>query len=202
MKKKGIFTTISIIVIVLASVLIGLLVQLVWTSVEKNNYPRPETPYVTEDGSTMTIREMVTKYSGEYGVPEYIIYSVIKVESNFNEIAVSSAGAVGLMQLTPSTFEWLLTKTKETLSAETIYSPNVNIRYGTYYLRYLFVMFGDWDLVLAAYNAGQGSVSRWLEDPDYVDENGNLKYIPYVETREYVQKVNKAIEKYKSLYYS
>lgn len=202
MKQKTLVTSLAIMGILVLSVLIGYAVQLIWDSVDRARYPRPEKECVLEDGSTTTIRSLVETYSKEYGVPEYIIYSVIRVESGFDESATSSKGAIGLMQLTPSTFEWLQTKTKETLSAEAIYSPNVNIKYGTYYLRYLYVQFSDWDLALAAYNAGPGRVSTWLADTSLTDDGGNLHTIPFEETRNYVKKVNDTVAVYKRLYYS
>ena len=202
MKQKTIVTSLVIMGILVISVVIGYVVQVIWDSVDRARFPRPEKECVLEDGSTTTIRNLVELYSEEYGVPEYIVYSVIRVESGFDESAVSSKGAIGLMQLTPSTFEWLLTKTKETLSKEALYSPNVNIKYGTYYLRYLYVQFSDWDMALAAYNAGPGRVSSWLADDSLTDEDGKLQIIPFEETKNYVKKVNDTIEVYKRLYYS
>ena len=70
-----------------------------------------------------------------------------------------------------------------------------------YLLSYLYSEFGDWDTVFAAYNAGIGSVKLWLAD-ESISENGKLKNIPYKETADYVEKVNKAAEKYKQLYFS
>ena len=146
--------------------------------------------------------EYVEKYSAEYNIPEYIIYSVINVESGFDPDA-SSGEANGLMQITPSTFEWLTSSAHlgENLSRVKVYDPEVNIRYGCYYLRYLFEKFHNWDTVFAAYNAGEGRVAKWLADPSYSDSNGNLTNIPIKETAKYVKKVNKEIDYYKNTYY-
>ena len=145
------------------------------------------------------------KYSAKYNVPEYLIYAVIKVESNFDPLAESSAGARGLMQMTESTFKWLTGSAhlQEYLPFEALYIPEVSIRYGTYYLSYLMRRFDhNTDTVIAAYNAGETKVSEWLNDPEYSDGNGGLASIPYAETRGYVKKVNYAIEKYKEIYYN
>jgi soluble lytic murein transglycosylase len=146
--------------------------------------------------------EYVNKYSAEYNVPTYVIFAVIDVESNFKPYSTSDAGARGLMQMLPSTFEWLTSAEHlgEDLSADELYEPEVNIRYGTYYLSYLFEKFHDWDTVFAAYNAGEGNVAEWLEDDEY-SSGGKLTHIPFKETRAHVKKVNKAIDYYKNTYY-
>lgn len=109
-------------------------------------------------------KELVTKYSEEYLIPDYIIYSVIKCESSFEQDAVSVMGAIGLMQITPDTFEWLCKKTGEDFSADKLYDPETNIKYGTYFLSMLYKEFGDWDTAHAAYNAGRSRVKSWLKD--------------------------------------
>jgi len=162
-------------------------------SAEEKLYPRKYSEYVT-------------KYSREYNIPEYVIYAVIKTESDFDPNARSSAGACGLMQIMPETFEWLTGKEhlNENLQYDSVFIPEVSIRYGTYYLMYLYKKFDyNWDTAFAAYNGGEGNVSKWLKDPEYADGEGGLKHIPdpYGETRRYVPKVNNAIEKYKKLYY-
>lgn len=148
-------------------------------------------------------KPIVEKYASEYNVPEYIILAVIEVESDFDPAATSSAGACGLMQMTPSTFEWLTSSEHlgENLGAYELYDPEVSIRYGVYYLRYLFTRFRNWDTALAAYNGGEGNVSKWLLDDEYSNGDGTLKHIPFKETRNYVKKVNNAIEYYKNTYY-
>ena len=148
-------------------------------------------------------REIAEKYASEYNVPAYIILAVIEVESEFDPAATSSAGACGLMQMTPKTFSWLSSSEHldENLSALELFDPEVSIRYGTYYLRYLFTRFRNWDTALAAYNGGEGNVSKWLEDEEYSNGDGTLKYIPFKETRNYVKKINKEIDYYKNTYY-
>lgn len=146
--------------------------------------------------------EYVERYSTFYGVPVHIIYGIIKVESDFQSNAVSSAGAVGLMQITPDTFDWLCTLQKETLDEGMLYDPETNIRYGVYYLSYLYREFGLWDSVYAAYNAGPTRVKEWSADPRYADANGVLIEIPYPETKAYTKKVNDAAKLYQKLYFT
>ena len=190
-KKSGISAWI-ILGILLAAIVFGVLFDIIATHIEKQTYPKK-------------YAEFVEKYSDAYGVPETIIYAVIKAESNFDRTAVSSAEppALGLMQLQEETYEWVASYLlKETPSAFDIYDPETNIRNGTRYLAYLYGRFGNWDTVFAAYNAGPGNVSKWLEDSEYSDDGETLKYIPFKETRGYVEKVNRFRETYERLYYS
>ena len=149
--------------------------------------------------------QIISKYSEEYNIPEYVIYAVIKVESNFDPDAKSRSGAMGLMQMTSDTFRWLTSSEHldEGLGVSMLYDPEVNIRYGTYYLNYLYKKFDyNWDTAFAAYNGGEGRVAEWLSNSKYTDGEGNLTDIPIKETRNYVIKVNREIDIYKKLYYS
>ncbi len=143
--------------------------------------------------------EYIEKYSSLYGIPSYIVYAVIDVESNFDPLA-SSGEAYGLMQMTPKTFHWLTSNEHlgENLYSSQLFDPEVSIRYGCYYLRYLYNRFKVWDTVLAAYNGGEGNVAKWLQDANYSDGKGNLTDIPFPETKSYVKKVTSAIEYYKT----
>ena len=150
---------------------------------------------------TYTERERYPKgYEGEvmyfselYGVPAPIVFAVIKVESDFDPHAVSTAGAKGLMQLTDVTFEWIRSKIGE--DSDHVFDPVTNIRYGVYYLSYLYGRFDDWRIAFAAYNAGPNRVSEWLKKDEALCE------IPYKETREYLGRVDAAAQKYEKLYY-
>lgn len=142
--------------------------------------------------------EYVERYSSEYSVPEEIIYSVILVESGFDKNATSHAGAQGLMQITPETYDWLLYLRGEEKS-ESLYEVETNIDFGTYFLSHLYKKFGNWETVFAAYNAGMNRVSEWLENPEYSDGE-NLTRIPFRETENYVKKVINAIIKYEQIY--
>ena len=157
-----------------------------------------------ESAHPLEYSEYVTKYSKEYGVPEHVIYAMIKVESNFDPFAVSKADARGLMQMMPDTFKWLTDSGhfNEHLPVEAMFIPEVSIKYGSYYLSYLYGKFKNWNTALAAYNAGEGNVAKWLKDAQYSDGNGTLTYIPFRETRHYVTKVETEADNYSGLYYA
>lgn len=139
----------------------------------------------------------ITTYGAEYGVSRDLIYAVIKAESNFNAAAVSNKGARGLMQLMPATAAFVAEKLGE--SSFDIDDPKQNIRFGVYYLSYLQKRFDGESVVLAAYNAGENTVGRWLED-DSLSPNGRLEHIPYAETKKYVDKIAFFKKAYNVLY--
>ena len=145
--------------------------------------------------------EYVTKYSNEFAVPEALVYAVIRTESGFDPEARSSVGAIGLMQLMPDTLDWLSRLLDEEAPTGEITDPETNIKYGTYYLRYLCDRFGNLDTALAAYNAGHGRVAGWLTNKEYSDDGITLKSIPFEETKNYVNKVTSDYNTYKKLYY-
>ncbi len=116
-----------------------------------------------------------------------MILSVIRAESDFHPDATSPVGAKGLMQLMPDTFAWLCEELNEAHAEGEITDPETNIRFGSYYLSYLFEKFGSWRVALAAYNAGEGRVAEWLQDPTLAS-GGALRRIPYPETAAYVKK--------------
>ena len=181
---------IIIALILIGALLLAFLLDAGFTLIEKKVHP-------------VEYKEFIEKYASEYNIPEYIILSVINTESGFDPEATSYVGAMGLMQMMPDTFTWLTSSEHlgENLEVDALYDPEVSIRYGCYYLRYLFVKFYNWDTVFAAYNGGEGNVAKWLADPEYSDGKGNLTYIPFKETRNYVKKVNKEIKYYKNTYY-
>ena len=169
---------------------IGFLADLTITTFEKKAYPRDYAAFVET-------------YAEAYGVPETVVYAVIHTESGFDSGAVSSAGAVGLMQMLPETFEWLTDEILfDHLESGMLYDPETNIRYGTYLLSRYYDRYGDWELAFAAYNAGPGNLDSWLADEEYADGEGGLKQIPFKETRNYVKKVQNARKIYERLYES
>lgn len=131
-----------------------------------------------------------------------LVYSVIRAESNFDADAMSRAGAIGLMQLTPDTFDWLQTKLKSDTqyTVDDLKIPEINIRYGCKFLSLLIEKYTEKRTVLSAYNAGIGTVNIWLSDPDISSDGINLDSIPYTETRKYVDAVLENYDKYKNLY--
>ena len=144
--------------------------------------------------------ELIEQNAQERGLDPYLVAAVIHVESGNRPAVVSARGAIGLMQIMPETGEWIAGKLKEPYDEETLQEPEQNIRYGCWYLEFLFERFSDPDTVLAAYNAGHNAVRKWLQNSDYSDDGESLQVIPYDETRNYVEKVRRAYEKYKDLY--
>lgn len=188
--RRRSITAKAVAIIALISVIFGVLFVIVSDFADKKIYPKKYSEYVE-------------KYSAEYGIPESVIYAVIKAESDFDPRAVSRADppALGLMQLLEETYSDVARMLGETANPLNIYDPETNIKYGTYYLSYLYRRFENWENTFASYNAGLGNVYKWLEDPEYSDGEGNLTHIPFSETREYVKRVAKYRTKYEKIYY-
>ena len=144
---------------------------------------------------------IVRQEAQENGLEEAFVYAVIKAESNFDPDAVSHAGAIGLMQLTPDTFEWLQLGEAETLPTEKLLDPAVNIEYGCKFLARLLETYRDPVLAICAYNAGIGRVNGWLEDSSLSSDGKGLDVIPYPETESYARKVQRNYEIYNKLYF-
>lgn len=143
----------------------------------------------------------IEKYADEYDVPRALLFAVIHTESGFDPNAVSSAGALGLTQITPETFHWLQTKTGESLPDSALYEPEVSVRYGALFYSMLLSEFGgDIRTAVAAYHAGRGQVNAWLRDGQYSADGKTLDTIPSRDTNHYVYKVTKAINIYNNLY--
>ena len=145
--------------------------------------------------------ETVDKYADEYNVPRVLLFAVIHTESGFQSDAVSSAGAMGLTQITPDTFHWLQTKTGENLPDEALFAPETAIRYGALFYSLLLTEFdNDWYTAVAAYHAGRGQVNSWLQNAEYSTDGKALTTIPSKDTNHYVNKVLRAVEIYYNLY--
>jgi soluble lytic murein transglycosylase len=125
--------------------------------------------------------EYVRVHAARHGLDPALLAAVIYQESKFRSDAKSSSGAIGLMQLTPETARGIAIRTHgDAFHTQDLYDPEINIRYGSWYLDNLFKKYGSERLVLAAYNAGQGNVDRW---------RANGEPIQFAETRAYVERV-------------
>ncbi len=123
-----------------------------------------------------------------------LLAAVIYQESRFRRSARSSSGAVGLMQLRPETAKGIALRTGGTaFRISDLTDPAINIRYGAWYLQNLFAKYGDERLVLAAYNAGQGNVDRWLRTGQAIE---------FPETRAYVERVGELKDVYSEAWHS
>ncbi|MDU4660463.1 MAG: lytic transglycosylase domain-containing protein, partial [Clostridium butyricum] len=147
-------------------------------------------------------QEYVDMYSKEYNLDPLFVLSVMKTESKFDDNAHSHKNAVGLMQITVETGEWAANEMGyTTFSKDDLYDEQYNIRMGCWYLRWLGDMFNnDRDLMVAAYNAGPTNVQNWLKDKNYSSNGKNIEYIPFGETKKYVDKVNTYYSVYEYLY--
>lgn len=146
-------------------------------------------------------RTIIEKYSEIYNLEPELICAVINTESNFNKMAESKVGARGLMQLMPNTAEEIADKLMvKNYTAEMLYSPDINIRFGCYYLNYLLNMYnGNLVNTVAAYNAGFNKVNLWLTTEEY-SLNGEVINPPISETRNYISKILTALKVYKVRY--
>lgn len=145
--------------------------------------------------------EYVSKYSEENELDPYLVFAIIKAESNFKKDAVSKKEARGLMQISASTGQWGAKTLKiEDYSTEKLFEPRINIQIGCWYLGKLFRQYGNADLVISAYNAGSGNVSGWLRDSDLSTDGRTLNRIPFPETDLYLKKVRNYMQIYKKLY--
>lgn len=147
-------------------------------------------------------KNLVFENHNKYNVDESLIFAVIKAESDFDPNAVSNANAYGLMQITAPTFDWLQYKKNINYKMDESYlfTPSVNIEYGTYFLSILLKRYDDLDVAISAYNAGISAVDGWLDNDDYSSDGKTLDNIPYKQTDKYVDKVINAQKIYKQLY--
>lgn len=146
--------------------------------------------------------EYVEKYAKEYDVDPLLIFSIIKVESNFDEKAKSSSGAKGLMQLMEATATEIANKIDEPLvEQESLLEPEKNIMIGTKYYSELLEMYDEnMLLALTAYNAGIGNVNGWIESGIIKKDGSDIENIPYKETNMYVRKIINNYKIYQSIY--
>lgn len=143
----------------------------------------------------------VERQAAAAGVSPTLVWAVMRKESAFSPVAVSRSDAIGLMQVTPPTWDWLGTLQGDAPAADP-FDPYANIRYGTYYLGFLMRQFsGDTALAVASYNRGQGYIGRLFDGPTVHGNFDDLyRAIDSYETREYMQAVlvNDAV--YRALY--
>ena len=147
----------------------------------------------------LKFKDIVNRHSKSYNIDQAMIYSIIRAESTFDPKAVSSAGAIGLMQLMPATAAMLACDLElDGFTTEMLYDPEINIRLGISYYDRLLKKFQNHNTALAAYNAGEGNVTAWLNNPEYSYDGKTLKNIPFTETSNYIKKINKNHRVYKN----
>lgn len=137
--------------------------------------------------------DVVGKYSEEYRIDPFLVVAIMRVESSFDPQAHSHQGALGLMQVMPSTAQEVASGVDGLDLSDPekdLLRPEINVRIGIMYLDDLRRQFGDdWPVILAAYNGGRGRVDRWLKEGQWDGRLETLGSLPYAETRRYVQKV-------------
>jgi peptidoglycan lytic transglycosylase len=136
--------------------------------------------------------QIVTAHAKNYGLDPALLAAVIYTESRFDADARSAAGAVGLMQLLPETAQGIATRTGgDSFVVSDLLVPELNVRYGSWYLSNLLRRYGDERTALAAYHAGQGNVDEW---------RAAGVGIQFPETRSYVENVERAKRVYADAY--
>ena len=142
----------------------------------------------------LSYEQIVRGHARNYDLEPALLAAVIYQESKFDADARSDAGAVGLMQLQPETAKGLALRTGGSkFRVEDLTDPEINVRYGSWYLRHLLDKYGDEELALAAFNAGQGNVDSWRREG---------KGIAFAETRHYVDRVQELKAIYRDAYAS
>ena len=136
---------------------------------------------------SLRFNAVIDRACERYGVEKVTVLAVIRCESGFRADAVSPSGAVGLMQIMPGTARFIADRIG--LEDYDLFSAADNVELGTAYLKYLYGVFDSEKTVFAAYNAGEGVVKEWLDDPLCSSDGANLDSIPYKETRKYVDRV-------------
>ena len=173
------------------AIIIALLIAAFW-----------RTPQVRRLQYPYSYREIIEANAAIYGVDPLLVTSVIREESKFNAEAVSRRGALGLMQLMPSTAHWIAPQVGiNNLTDEMLLDPEINIQLGTWYLANLSNEFASrTNVVIASYNAGRGTVASWIEKDIWNGSYEDSARIPFGETRIFLQKVMRSYQNYQELY--
>jgi len=163
---------------------------------ENPKWPAKESASAWGVSYPLAYRDDVVQSAAATAVPESLIYAIMRCESNYSPSALSPVGAVGLMQIMPSTAEAISKGDSARLTR-----PELNIRLGARYLKDQLATYDrNIALTAAAYNAGPGAVKRWQKSLAALPQDEFIESIPYRETREYVKKVVSTMELYQRLY--
>jgi soluble lytic murein transglycosylase len=145
--------------------------------------------------------DIIRQQARAMGLSPALVAAVIYAESKFRDVT-SSTGAKGLMQIQPETAKFIAQRSGgSAFQVADLGSPQINIQYGTWYLRYLLRQHsGNVVLAVASYNAGETNVARWVERSRQADRTFRIRDIPFPETRSYVQRVLEAEQDYRREY--
>jgi soluble lytic murein transglycosylase len=182
----------SVFALALAVLAIGLVVAAVTGPVEKG---------IREITLPLRHEDIIRQQARDKDLDPALIAAVIYQESKFQD-RTSPAGALGLMQLLPDTAHYIARKSGGTqFTTEDLSTPQINIAYGSWYLRYLIDHYdGEKTLAIAAYNAGETNVDEWVERAGGAHEFDRTEHIPFPETRHYVGSVLERQEQYRERY--
>ena len=179
--------------IVGTAMVVGFVVALSWPSFHHA---------VREIALPLRHEDIIRQQARDKGLDPALIAAVIYAESRFRDGQTSGAGAEGLMQITPATARMIARKSGGVaFTVRDLGTPQVNIAYGAWYLRYLMQRYaGNETFALAAYNGGEGNVDRWIAAAEQRNEALTIAAIPFSETRTYVQRVRDAEREYRRSY--
>jgi soluble lytic murein transglycosylase len=169
-------------------VVVGLAVALVLPALQR---------FVRQLTLPLAYTAVIREQAREKHLDPALIAAVIFAETKFDP-RTSATGALGLMQIEPATAEFLAHRSGATsFQVADLASPEINIRYGSYYLRYLLDRYGgDETLALAAYNGGETNVDGWLAQAHTAGVGFTISSIPFAQTRAYVTRVEHAQASY------
>src|SRR4029077_6528673 len=173
--------------------IVGLVVAMAWPSFHHA---------VREIALPLRHEDIIRQQARDKGLDPSLIAAVIYAESHFRDGQTSQAGAQGLMQITPATARMIARKSGGVaFTVEDLGTPQVNIAYGSWYLRYLLGRYaGNQTFALAAYNGGEGNVDRWIDRARRRNADLTIAAIPFSETRPYGPRVLAAERQYRSSY--
>jgi soluble lytic murein transglycosylase len=155
---------------------------------------RTEPPWWARLWYPLHYKAIVVAHARHYELDPALLSAVIYSESKFRADAESHSGAIGLMQLEPATAKGIAVHTGGSkFVVSDLYDPELNVRYGSWYLHHLLAKYGDEKLALAAYNAGQRNVDEW---------RAKHEGIQFSETRAYVSRVERLKGIYRRTYFS
>src|SRR3954452_15717092 len=176
-----------------AALVTGLAVALAWPSFHHA---------VREIALPLRHEDIIRQQARDKELDPALIAAVIYAESRFRDGQVSAAGSQGLMQITPATARMIARKSGGVaFTVEDLGTPQVNIAYGAWYLRYNMQRYaGNETFALAAYNGGEGNVGRWIVEAEKRNEALTIGAIPFSETRTYVQRGLDAKREYRRSY--
>ena len=148
---------------------------------------RAEPPWYARLWYPLSYASIVRAHAANYHIDPALLAAVIEQESKFHADAKSSAGAIGLMQLLPDTAKGIAVHTGGSkFVVSDLYNPELNIRYGSWYLRHLLDKYHDERTALAAYNAGQQNVDDWLQQGEGIQFSETRAYVDRIERLKHI----------------